>query len=174
MRWHNREKDWYNAERRFIFSAPNQKMLSKWITLIEKDKLRTEVKTNTAKNIMIGATAIKSATPVSAKSTGRGKKSRQKRFGDRVMQLTQETDTGYLVRDSTPVKGKANLSNTSGNIATTRDYTNMSSATLATGGQAQLLNESSRGDVRQDQMNSRRSSLANWTHPEQPSAPAST
>jgi len=24
MQWNNREKDWYNAERRFIFAAPNR------------------------------------------------------------------------------------------------------------------------------------------------------
>ena len=53
MQWHNREKDWYNAERRFIFSAPNDKMLKKWITLIEKDKNRTIAKTNSMINTKI-------------------------------------------------------------------------------------------------------------------------
>ena len=54
MQWHNREKDWYNAERRFIFSTPNSKMLRKWITLIEKDKKRTIAKTNSKINTRIG------------------------------------------------------------------------------------------------------------------------
>lgn len=38
MQWHNREKDWYNAERRFIFAAPNKSMRSKWINLITQEK----------------------------------------------------------------------------------------------------------------------------------------
>ena len=40
MQWHNREKDWYNAERRFIFAAPNKSMRSKWINLITSEKHR--------------------------------------------------------------------------------------------------------------------------------------
>jgi hypothetical protein len=40
MQWHNREKDWYNAERRFIFAAPNKSMRSKWINLITQEKHR--------------------------------------------------------------------------------------------------------------------------------------
>lgn len=31
MQWHNREKDWYNAERRFIFAAPTKAARTKWI-----------------------------------------------------------------------------------------------------------------------------------------------
>jgi hypothetical protein len=38
MQWHNREKDWYNAERRFIFAAPSAQMKAKWINLITKQK----------------------------------------------------------------------------------------------------------------------------------------
>ena len=34
MTWQNREKDWYNAERRFIFAAPNLRQRDKWIDLI--------------------------------------------------------------------------------------------------------------------------------------------
>ena len=78
MQWHNREKDWYNAERRFIFSTPNPKMLRKWITLIEKDKKRTIAKTNSQKNTRIGI-KVQKPTPFSARS---GKI--QKRFGDVV------------------------------------------------------------------------------------------
>ena len=29
--WKNREKDWYNAERRFLFAAPTPKLHKKWI-----------------------------------------------------------------------------------------------------------------------------------------------
>ena len=28
--WKNREKDWYNAERRFIFSTPTKKEVDEW------------------------------------------------------------------------------------------------------------------------------------------------
>ena len=38
MQWHNREKDWYNAERRFIFAAPSRKAQTKWIQMIGKTK----------------------------------------------------------------------------------------------------------------------------------------
>ena len=31
MTWHNREKDWYNAERRFIFAADTAKSRSRWL-----------------------------------------------------------------------------------------------------------------------------------------------
>ena len=34
MQWHIRQKDWYNAERRFIFAAPTEKQRDKWIDLI--------------------------------------------------------------------------------------------------------------------------------------------
>ena len=53
MQWHNREKDWYNAERRFIFASPNKRMLKKWINLIENDKKRTIAKNNSKKNIKV-------------------------------------------------------------------------------------------------------------------------
>lgn len=32
--WRNREKDWYNAERRFIFAAVSREARDKWIKLI--------------------------------------------------------------------------------------------------------------------------------------------
>ena len=38
MTWKNREIDWYNAERRFIFAAPGPKMKAKWIKIIRKTK----------------------------------------------------------------------------------------------------------------------------------------
>ena len=65
MQWHNREKDWYNAERRFIFSTPNKKMLTKWITLIEKDKKSMIAKVNSKMNTKIGNNNSK--TPTSKK-----------------------------------------------------------------------------------------------------------
>ena len=34
MCWHNRQKDWYNAERRFIFASPNSQVKNKWISVI--------------------------------------------------------------------------------------------------------------------------------------------
>ena len=36
--WKNREKDWYNAERRFIFAAKGPKTRDKWIDEINKDR----------------------------------------------------------------------------------------------------------------------------------------
>ena len=38
MEWHNREKDWYNAERRFIFAAPHKKQRNQLIQMILKQK----------------------------------------------------------------------------------------------------------------------------------------
>ena len=38
MQWRNREKDWYNAERRFIFASPSSQMKTKWIKLITRQK----------------------------------------------------------------------------------------------------------------------------------------
>lgn len=38
MTWHNRELDWYNAERRFIFAAPDGTQRSKWIKMIMKKR----------------------------------------------------------------------------------------------------------------------------------------
>lgn len=160
MQWHNREKDWYNAERRFIFSSPDPKMLKKWITLIQKDKKRIEARINSEKNTMIGLSTMKSMTPGSTRSGG--KRTAKKRFGDRVMKLTQRTETDYGIRDFTPVKEKADLSTTSGfgNIVMTGANTNISMATLATG--AGQFNESIRvnNNTMQDNvfLNSNRSS----------------
>lgn len=50
MCWKNRQKDWYNAERRFIFGAPNNKLKVNWIKKVEKEtrlQLSTE---NTLRN----------------------------------------------------------------------------------------------------------------------------
>ena len=38
MTWHNREKDWYNAERRFIFSVPSKRERDQWIKLVTSVK----------------------------------------------------------------------------------------------------------------------------------------
>ena len=40
MLWKNRERDWYNAERRFIFATKNPKRRNKWIEEVIKDKVR--------------------------------------------------------------------------------------------------------------------------------------
>ena len=41
--WRNREKDWYNAERRFIFATNTKALRKEWIKniMIEKDPERT-------------------------------------------------------------------------------------------------------------------------------------
>ena len=39
MLWKNRERDWYNAERRFIFATKTLKKRNKWIKEITKDKV---------------------------------------------------------------------------------------------------------------------------------------
>ena len=49
MTWHNREKDWYNAERRFIFAAPNERQRSKWLDMITAEKRPTEAPTKKSK-----------------------------------------------------------------------------------------------------------------------------
>ena len=50
MTWHNREKDWYNAERRFIFAVPNERQRSKWLDLIMTQKVPAEKRKNKIKN----------------------------------------------------------------------------------------------------------------------------
>ena len=52
MTWHNREKDWYNAERRFIFAAPNDKQRIKWMNQIMKKP--SEAQLNSIKNKKLG------------------------------------------------------------------------------------------------------------------------
>ena len=42
--WKNREKDWYNAERRFIFATKTTKRRDKWIEEVVKDQIRTGIK----------------------------------------------------------------------------------------------------------------------------------
>ena len=42
--WKNREKDWYNAERRFIFATKTAKRRDKWIEEVIKDKAKTGIK----------------------------------------------------------------------------------------------------------------------------------
>ena len=41
MLWKNRERDWYNAERRFIFATKNPKKRNKWIEEVLKDRVQT-------------------------------------------------------------------------------------------------------------------------------------
>ena len=36
MTWKNRERDWYNAERRFIFACETKKEADKWIANLGK------------------------------------------------------------------------------------------------------------------------------------------
>ena len=38
MTWENRQKDWYNSERRFIFATDSKILRKKWIQLIMQDK----------------------------------------------------------------------------------------------------------------------------------------
>lgn len=46
--WQNREKDWYNAERRFIFASETDKMKNKWIEKILTDQIKKSLKQNIA------------------------------------------------------------------------------------------------------------------------------
>ena len=39
--WKNRQSDWYNAERRFIFACKTEKERNKWVEKIIMDKIRT-------------------------------------------------------------------------------------------------------------------------------------
>ena len=41
--WKNRERDWYNAERRFIFATKTSKKRDKWISKVLKDKIHPVV-----------------------------------------------------------------------------------------------------------------------------------
>jgi len=54
MKWHNRQKDWYNAERRFIFAAPSQQLKSKWINCVEKERQRILSCENSFRNQSLG------------------------------------------------------------------------------------------------------------------------
>ena len=45
-------KDWYNAERRFVFAAPNGKLMNKWVEKIIMDKVRSGIKAGMANLIM--------------------------------------------------------------------------------------------------------------------------
>eukprot|EP00351_Strombidinopsis_sp_SopsisLIS2011_P001304 CAMPEP_0116884112 /NCGR_PEP_ID=MMETSP0463-20121206/16863_1 /TAXON_ID=181622 /ORGANISM="Strombidinopsis sp, Strain SopsisLIS2011" /LENGTH=84 /DNA_ID=CAMNT_0004540009 /DNA_START=226 /DNA_END=480 /DNA_ORIENTATION=- len=42
--WGNREKDWYNAERRLIFATAKQLTANKWVKLINTEKKRDDIK----------------------------------------------------------------------------------------------------------------------------------
>lgn len=42
--WKNREKDWYNAERRFIFAAKDPQTRDKWIKLILETQIKDRIR----------------------------------------------------------------------------------------------------------------------------------
>ena len=42
--WKNRQADWYNAERRFIFACKTAKERDKWVEKIIMDKIRNGLK----------------------------------------------------------------------------------------------------------------------------------
>ena len=46
--WSNREIDWYNAERRFIFAAKTENLRRKWIEEVVKEKASMAVRRNFA------------------------------------------------------------------------------------------------------------------------------
>ncbi len=51
--WKNREKDWYNAERRFIFAAKDPKTRDKWIRLILETQIKDRIQEGIAKMMLI-------------------------------------------------------------------------------------------------------------------------
>ena len=44
MTWNVREKDWYNAERRFIIASKTKKLANKWMHHILMDQVKEEVR----------------------------------------------------------------------------------------------------------------------------------
>jgi hypothetical protein len=40
MTWKNRERDWYNTERRFIFACKTQKQADRWINTFNKQAVK--------------------------------------------------------------------------------------------------------------------------------------
>ena len=45
-------KDWYNAERRFVWAAPEPRLKNKWIEKIIMDKVRSGIRAGMANIIM--------------------------------------------------------------------------------------------------------------------------
>lgn len=43
--WKNRQKDWYNAERRFVFACKTQKERDKWVEKIVMEKIQSGIRT---------------------------------------------------------------------------------------------------------------------------------
>ena len=43
MTWANREKDWYNAERRFIFASHTKKDATKWMKHLLMDQVKRHI-----------------------------------------------------------------------------------------------------------------------------------
>lgn len=63
MTWHNREKDWYNAERRFIFAAPNRFQRAEWIKLITTGKNKaTQAKSKKIASKKVAKKRVETAT----------------------------------------------------------------------------------------------------------------
>ena len=52
--WKNREKDWYNAERRFIFATHKKVERKNWIDKVIKDKIAVSLKKGMAAVILQG------------------------------------------------------------------------------------------------------------------------
>jgi hypothetical protein len=50
--WKNREMDWYNAERRFIFSTPSQEESKKWQAAIMLQHVKCVISEGMAKNFI--------------------------------------------------------------------------------------------------------------------------
>ena len=46
MQWKNREKDWYNAERRFIFATKTEQQRQRWLDEIMKEKACSAITKN--------------------------------------------------------------------------------------------------------------------------------
>jgi len=44
MTWKNREKDWYNAERRFIFATNTKRQRAEILEKVNMDKVTTSLK----------------------------------------------------------------------------------------------------------------------------------
>ena len=75
--WKNREKDWYNAERRFIFATKTAKKRDAWIDQIVKDRVTTGLKDGMMAVIQANRAArgkpMASSSPASGTLTGRSK-----------------------------------------------------------------------------------------------------
>ena len=73
MQWHNREKDWYNAERRFIFAAPTPQLRAMWIKLIitgKKEKKKRKKKGKKSANNRRRTASVPDSEVVKKESEG--------------------------------------------------------------------------------------------------------